>query len=79
MSAPYDPAGEAPITSQLSTVRTHGMLNNYKRIGKVGGGHHGTVYLCYQVGVEKTGLAVVSYLKLDMSLSASSNGFASRR
>ncbi|KAF9533942.1 kinase-like domain-containing protein [Crepidotus variabilis] len=48
MSAPYDPEGEAPTTSFLNTKRNAAMLNNYKRLHKVGGGHHGTVYLCLQ-------------------------------
>ena len=56
----YDPIGEAPITSKLVTVKPEAMLNNYKRVVKVGGGQHGTVYFCLQKRKGADPLAVVS-------------------
>jgi hypothetical protein len=59
MSLPYDPDGEVPITPKLVTVRPKAMLNSYKRVVKVGGGQHGTVYLCLQQRKGASDLAVV--------------------
>lgn len=56
----YDPVGEAPITSKLVTIKSEVMLNNYKRVVKVGGGQHGTVYFCLQQRKGADPLAVVS-------------------
>ena len=61
-TAPYDPVGEVPITNKLITVKPKSMLNHYRRIVKVGGGQHGTVYLCLKQRKNASDLAVVSFI-----------------
>lgn len=63
----YDPVGEAPIISKLVTFKPENMLNGYKRLFKVGGGQHGTVYLCTKKRKDGSTFAVVSF-PLSLSL-----------
>lgn len=48
-TAPFDP-GDVVTTDRLDAYMDEGrpMLNNYIRHAKIGEGHHGEVYLCYQ-------------------------------
>jgi [calcium/calmodulin-dependent protein kinase] kinase len=60
----YDPVGEAPITSKLVTIKPELMLNDYKRVVKVGGGQHGTVYFCIQ---KREGAPPLAFVSLQLS------------
>ena len=49
----FDPEGDVVTTNHLEAVfDKKPMLNNYVRLTKVGGGQHGTVYLCHRMNTK---------------------------